>query len=165
MSDEPPKAESAPKKPKLVIVLLVLNLGATGFTTFKVVTAKPPAEASGEKHGSAGSSAPATNEIVGPVVAIAPFVVNLDEPGPSRYLKMTLQFELVVGEADVEEMMKKSEQLIRDTIIGYVSGLKIADTLGANAKDKLRVEIMKKLEEIIGPHKVRRMFFQEFMVQ
>lgn len=164
MSDEPPKADLAPKKPKLMIVLLVLNLGASGFTTFKVATTKTAA--AGEHHGSSGSdgsAAPTTNEVVGPVISIAPFVVNLDEPGPSRYLKMTLQFELIA--AETEDAMKKSEQLIRDTIIGYVSGLKLADTLGTAAKDKLRVEIMKKMESVLGAGKVRRMFFGEFMVQ
>ena len=161
MSEETPKAavEAVPKKPKAVIALLVLNLGATGFTTFKVVTAPPPEPS--EPH--AGHPAIVTNEVVGPVVPIPPFIVNLDEPGPSRYLKMTLQFELV--NHDAEEPFNKSLQVVRDMILGHLSGLKLADTLGTAAKDKLRTDITKKIEGIIGPNKVRRMFFQEFMVQ
>ena len=160
MSEETPKAaeEAVPKKPKAVIALLVLNLGAAGFTTFKVATTEPVAAEPHDSH-----PAPITNEVVGPVVPILPFIVNLDEPGPSRYIKMTLQFELINHEA--EEPFKKSEQLVRDMILSHLSGLKLKDTLGTTAKDKMRSDIMKKIEGIVGPNKVRRMFFQEFMVQ
>jgi flagellar protein FliL len=162
MSDQPPKpADTAPpagKTSKLVLILLVLNLGASGFGTFKVVTAKPAAAA---PH--AEPPPPITSEVVGPVVAMDPFVVNLDEPGTSRYLKMTIQLELINVEA--EATIAKSKQLLRDTILSHLSGLHLADTLGAEAKDKLRNDMVAKFEKILGPNKVRRLFFQEFVVQ
>jgi flagellar protein FliL len=163
MSDEPAaKPEGAPKGPKgpkVMMMLLVLNLGASGFTTFKVATAKP----GGAEHHEAEVAAPTTAEVVGPVIALDPFVVNLDEPGQSRYLKLTLQIELINAEA--ETTITKSKQLIRDTILSHLSGLHLADTLGAAAKDKLRTDVVAKLENIVGPKKVRRIFFQEFVVQ
>ncbi len=162
MSDEPAKkAEpvgSKPSTPKLVLLLLALNLGASGFTTFKVVTAST-AEA-GAAHEVAH---PTTTEIVGPVVALDTFVVNLDEPGSSRYLKLTLQMELF--SADAAPVFERSKQLMRDSILSHLSGLHLTDTLGAAAKDKIRTELMSKVEKITGPDKVRRMFFQEFVVQ
>lgn len=167
MSDTPEEApvdaHDKPKKPKggtspLVMALLVLNLGASGFGVFKIMTATPaaaaPAPVNEEKSG---------KEITGPVVALDPFVVNLDEPGNARYLKMTVQLELV-GEKDAV-IIEKSKQVIRDDVLGYLSGLHVKDTLGAGAKDAIREALMKKLESIVGEHKVRRMFFQEFMVQ
>jgi flagellar protein FliL len=162
MSDQPPKpAESPPaaaKTSKLVLILLVLNLGASGFGTFKAVTAKP---AEGPAHEAAPP--PTTTEVVGPVFAMDPFVVNLDEPGTSRYLKVTIQLELINAEAEVT--INKSKQLLRDTILSHLSGLHLVDTLGAAAKDKLRGEMVAKIEKILGPNKVRRLFFQEFVVQ
>lgn len=164
MSDEPVKpAAAAPpvaKTSKVVLILLVLNLGASGFGTFKAVTAKPahaPAHEE-DKH--------ETNEkieVTGPVIALDPFVVNLDEPGTSRYLKVTFQLELVKPEAAA--LIEKNKQVIRDAILSHLSGLKLADTLGARAKDRLRSDVMDKLIEIVGEHKVRRMFIQEFVVQ
>lgn len=163
MSDEPVKPAAAPptgaKTSKVVLFLLVLNLGASGFGAFKAVTAKPA-------HAAPVEPKPETNDsiqVTGPVVALDPFVVNLDEPGTSRYLKVTFQLELVKG--DVEASIEKNKQVIRDAILSYLSGLKLADTLGAAAKDKMRADVMKKLEEIVGEHKVRRMFLQEFVVQ
>jgi flagellar FliL protein len=161
MSDAPvekPPAPPGPKPSKIILVLLALNLGAAGFTTFKVVTAETP-HAEGEPK----AAPPAGPEVSGPVVALDPFVVNLDEPGTSRYIKITLQVELTSAEA--EHPLEKSKQLIRDMFLSHLSGLKLADCLGATAKDKLRTELMAKLESIVGPGKIRRMFFQEFVVQ
>jgi flagellar FliL protein len=161
MSDEPPPAVSkpkGPKGPKLMILLLVMNLGASGFTTFKVATAQPAEAAPAEP-----PAEPPKNEVVGKVIALDPFVVNLDEQGQSRYLKLTLQFEL--AESETEAAINKSKQLIRDAFLSHLSGLKLVDTLGVAAKDKLRADLMQKLIDILGPNKIRRMFFQEFVVQ
>src|SRR5439155_16561057 len=135
------------KLPKVMVALLVLNLGASGFTTFKVVTAPDAAAATHEPH-----EPPA--DVVGPIVALDPFVVNLDEPGQSRYLKVTLQLELT--KAELEGQLANIKQLLRDVILSDLSGLHLADTLGAAAKDKLRTELLAKIEKLIGANKVRR---------
>ena len=160
MSDDPPKpaepAAGGSKPPKIILALLVLNLGASGFTTFKMVTA----EAAGAPHEAAP---PPPTEVVGTVVPLDPFVVNLDEPGQSRYLKVTLHLELTKPE--FEGQLTASKQLLRDVILSHLSGLHHADTLGAAAKDKLRSELLEKIEKLIGKEKVRRVFFGEFVVQ
>jgi flagellar protein FliL len=162
MSDAPPKPETpaaaGPKvKPsKLILALLVLNLGATGFATFKTLTAKPAQAAKHEV------PPPSTSE-VGPTLSLDPFVVNLDEAGQSRYLKVTMMLE--VSSKDVIVKITKGQQLIRDAILSHLSGLKLADTLGVAAKEKLRNDVIAKIDTILGPGKVRRVFFQEFVVQ
>jgi flagellar FliL protein len=161
MSDEIPTIEPAPppaaKPSKAVLGLLLLNLGATGFVAFKLLTVHPAAAAP-----VAHAAAPITAEVTGPVVALDPFVVNLDEPGTSRYLKITLQLELA---PKAEDSLVKSKQLVRDAILSHLSGLHLKDTLGAEAKDRLRGDLVAKLGKLIGPDKVRRMFIQDFVVQ
>jgi flagellar FliL protein len=142
-----------------VLLMLVLNLGASGFGVFKLLHL-PQAEAAKPE---VAVEKPSTKEITGPVVPLDAFVVNLDEPGTSRYLKITLQLELV--DAKAEETLEKSKQVIRDEVLRHLSGLKLADTLGAKAKDTLRDALMKIIEDVVGPNKIRRMFFQEFVVQ
>jgi flagellar FliL protein len=165
MSDEaapePPKptAGGGAKTSKIVVLFLVLNLGASGFAVFKMMTAKPAEAATEHKE----AAAPVTSEVTGPVVPFDPFVVNLDEPGTSRYLKCTIQAELADPEA--EHAIEKSKQVIRDAVLSHLSGLHVKDTLGASAKDQIRADLMAKIEKVIGPNKVRRMFFQEFVVQ
>jgi flagellar FliL protein len=163
MSDEPPGLKpavpAAAKASKGVLGLLLLNLGVTGFVAFKVLTAQPAEAAAPHPQAAEVSS----SEVTGPVVALDPFVVNLDEPGTSRYLKVTLEMELKPGGG--EETLVKSKQLIRDTILSHLSGLHVKDTLGAEAKDKIRGDLLTKITKLLGPEKVRRMFFVDFVVQ
>ena len=165
MSDEaaplkPADAPPAPKSSKAVLGLLVLNLGASGFAVFKLLTAHPAqAAAPAVAHHVVEVS---STEITGPVVELPPFVVNLDEPGTSRYLKITLQLELFPG---ADHTLDKSKQLLRDTILSHLSGLRIKDTLGAEAKERIRTDLMAKISKMLGNDKVRRMFFQDFVVQ
>ena len=165
MSDEaaplkPAEATPAPRSSKAVLGLLVLNLGASGFAVFKLLTAHPAqAAAPPVAHHVVEVS---STEITGPVVELPAFVVNLDEPGTSRYLKITLQLELFPG---ADHALEKSKQLLRDTILSHLSGLHIKDTLGAEAKEKIRTDLVARLGKLLGPEKVRRMFFQDFVVQ
>jgi flagellar FliL protein len=156
-------APAGPKPPKIVLALLALNLGLSGFAAFKAATAKP-AHASAEKHEAKEAESSAGNgEVTGTVVGLDPFVVNLNETGTSRYLKVSIQLEL--SEHEAEKQIEKSKQVIRDDMLSYLSGLRLKDTLGAQAKDKIRTDLLAKIEDVIGTHKVRRMFFQEFVVQ
>jgi flagellar basal body-associated protein FliL len=163
MSDEPPltpSAAPAAKPSKAMLGLLVLNLAGTGFVAFKLLTAHPAAAAAAP---AAHLAAPApTAEVVGPIVALDPFVVNLDEPGTSRYLKCTLQLELAPRS---EDALARSKELVRDTVLSYLSGLHLKDTLGAEAKDKIRQDLIAKIGKLVGPDKIHRMFFQDFVVQ
>src|SRR5262245_59289513 len=122
MADEtPPSTPAEPakaKSSKAVLGLLVANLGASGFAVFKLLTAQPAAAAPAAGHAAAGEH---TAEVTGPIVALDPFVVNLDEPGTSRYLKLTLQVEL--AKKSEEEVLAKSKEVVRDAILSYLSGL------------------------------------------
>jgi flagellar FliL protein len=159
MSDEAPVTQvekPAPaKSSKAVLGLLLLNVAGTGFVAFKLLTAQPAAAAV-PAHGAA-----AVVE-TGPIVPLDSFVVNLDEPGSSRYLKTTFMAEITPG---TEPLLEKNKQLIRDTILSHLSGLHLKDTLGVEAKDKLRIDVLAKLTKLLGPDKVRRLLFQDFVVQ
>jgi flagellar FliL protein len=168
MSDEPaplkPAGPPSAKSSKGVLGLLVLNLVGTLFVAFKVATAHPAEAAAPHPHEEIS-----TSEVTGPVVGLDPFVVNLDEPGTPRYLKVTLEIELAGGAKGGGEGgeggLAKSKQLVRDAILSYLSGLHVKDTLGAEAKDKIRSDLLARLTKLLGPDKVRRMFFQDFVVQ
>lgn len=161
MSEVPAKAAEAavPRAAasgRLILALLVLNLGASVLAIFHLMTA--PAVA-----GPPAAPPLVSSAVVGPVTGLEPFLVNLDEPGQARYLKATFQLELV-GEQG-EEALERSKQLVRDTILSHLSGLHLADTLGAEAKERIRADLLAKLEKLLGPGRVRRLFYQEFVVQ
>jgi flagellar FliL protein len=141
---------------RLISIVLALNLAAAGLTAFKLRT--PSVEAAVPEP----KIAP-TNEVTGPVKTLEPFMVNLDEEGAPRYLRVVLQMEL--ASADADEAIDHSMHIVRDSILRYLSGLHVADTLGAEAKDKIRGEILSRIERIAGGHKIRRLFFEEIVVQ
>jgi len=172
MSDEPAeKPPEAPKAkvPKVILLLLVMNLGGTGFGVFKLMTAQPAEAATHEKKEVVSST-----EVTGPIIPFDVMTVNLDTRGddPQRgsaepsstthYLKFGMQFEL--ADAEAEHAIEKSKQLIRDAVFSYLSGLHVKDTLGTDGKERIRTDLMAKIEKIV-PGKVKRMFFQEFVVQ
>ncbi|MCX5742126.1 MAG: flagellar basal body-associated FliL family protein [Proteobacteria bacterium] len=69
---------------------------------------------SGSRPSASPSSRPGSTSSRPPVTTFEPFVVNLDEPGTSRYLKVTLQLELATGE--VMHKFEKAKELVRDAI-------------------------------------------------
>jgi len=151
------KAPGAAKPSPVILALTVLNLGASGFAAFKLATAKV---AHAEEH---LEPVPAGNEVTGPLKQFDPFVVNLNEPGSARYLKVVIELEL--ADAKAGKAVDKSKQLVRDEILRYLSGLSLNATLGAENKDKIRNDLQARVDELLGAGRVRRMFFQEFVVQ
>ncbi len=166
MSDAAPEPEApagppAPKPPMVVVALLAVNLLLTAAGLFMAVKKGQPAHAAAGGH--AAAAGPPLREVTGPLITLDPFVVNLNEPGSSRYLKVQLQVEVANGAA--AKAFEKSKQLIRDDLLSYLSGLKVADTLGAESKDKIRDELQAAVAEVIGEDRVHRVVFIEFVVQ
>ena len=161
-SDENKEEPAAPrsKPPIVVLALLVVNIGISGFSLFKAMTATPAHASAGH---AAAEPAPPKKEVTGPLVSLDPFVVNLDEPGSPRYLKVQLQVEMANGGA--VKVFEKNKTLIRDELLGYLSGLKVASTLGAENKNQIRTALEGKVAELIGEERVRRIVFGEFVVQ
>jgi flagellar protein FliL len=153
-----PAAPKAPKSSKLVPLLLVLNLGASGAGIFFQLKHKPEPVAVTPSEEKAKPE-----EKVGPTAALEPFVVNLNEAGSSRYLKATFEIELV--DAKALEALEKSKRGVRDQILRYLSGLAVADTLGADNKDKIRAELLARVDKELGGGKVTKVFLSDFVVQ
>jgi flagellar FliL protein len=153
-----PAGPPAPKPNKIMLGLLAANLAISAFMLVKTIGAKPA-------HAAPEHAQPeATHrEITGPLVALEPFVVNLDEPGSPRYLKVQIQAE--VREEKDAKAFEKNKTIIHDEVLGYLSGLKVSETLGAENKDHIRTELAARMGKVIGDDRVRRIVFGEFVVQ
>lgn len=154
-----PAAPTGPKSSKLVPLLLVLNLGASGAGIFFQLKHKPEAAPVAQSEDKAKTE----EKGPGPTATLEPFVVNLNEAGSSRYLKAT--FEIEVKDVKAMEMLEKDKRGVRDQILRYLSGLGVADTLGADNKDKIRLELLARVDKELGGGKVAKVFFNEFVVQ
>ncbi|HTE54124.1 MAG TPA: flagellar basal body-associated FliL family protein [Kofleriaceae bacterium] len=162
-AEEQPKPAKVPgpKTSKIVLILLLGNLGATGFNTFQGMQQAEAAHAPAK----AEHETPAAEKKIepGPVIALDPFVVNLNEPDAMRYLKAT--FELEVADAPAGKELEKLKRPVRDEVLRYLSSLSVTDTQGEAGKTKIQQEVVKRIDAQLGGGKVRRLFFVEFMVQ
>jgi flagellar FliL protein len=160
-------AEAKPEAPrgktsKLVPLLLILNLGASGAAAFFA----SKAGAAATKAHAPAPAAPEPAELAlptGPTVVVDPFVVNLNEPGSSRYLKATFELELATPKAATA--LEKGKRAVRDDVLRYLSGLKVDDTLGEDNKAKIQQTLVARIDKLLGEGQVRRLYFNEFVVQ
>jgi len=100
---------------------------------------------------------------VGILWTIEPFIVNLAGNDSDRYLKVAMQFE-VHNPALLHELDTVKPRL-RDGIIDLLSSksqMDLADSLG---KQKLREEIIERVNEAITTGKISRVYFTEFVIQ
>lgn len=155
-------APAGPSKAPIiaVVALLAVNLLGTGFIAVKVM------KGGGGGHGPAkeATEEKPKEKLPGPVVTLDTFVVNLNEPGSSRYLKCTIELEVEdpVAQKEIEEQRR----LIRDEILSYLSNLTVKDTMGEAGKSKIKDDLLERSDKAVGgKEKVKHLFFTEFVVQ
>lgn len=99
-----------------------------------------------------------------PIVAFSPFVVNLvDEGDLPRYLKIEFDMELRRG-SDTEEVRTKLGEL-RDAVIVLLTSKRSSDLISIEGKDRLRDEIITRLNGRLQYATVNKIFFKEFIIQ
>jgi len=107
---------------------------------------------------------PEPKAAMGPIYALDPFLVNLaDQRRKSRFLKVSIQLEL-----DKDATMAELEAIkpkVRDSLLTLLSS-KTSDELVTLAdKERLRNEIIHRLNAFLMEGKVVEAYFIEFVVQ
>ena len=101
--------------------------------------------------------------IPGPIVALEPFVVNLDEPAGAHYLRVTVKVEI-----DREENRPHIDErmvMLRDRFITILSSKRMAQLRTQEDKKKLREELLAVAQDLTGERAVRAVYFTEFLTQ
>lgn len=146
--------DDAPKASKLPMLLALVNILVTGAVGFLVFTSAGPQV---EEKEAIDPSIPPT------AVPLDPFVVNLNEPKSSRYLKATIEVE-VHGEERVA-LIEQKKRAIRADLLRYLSGLKVEDTTGEEKKLKIRDELIARVEKQTGADTLAGLYLTEFVIQ
>jgi len=157
------KGESKPKgkKRRVLIVglslLLLIGIGVGGAGYFGVIPIpgftgqpKPP------------SVVPQQAE-VGPIVKLSPLIVNLREEGGRNYLKTIIVMEVDQKEW-VEHVQSKMTQLM-DMAILTLSDKGLEDLRDPASKEKLKQELLVKINEHLDSKKIKQIYFDEFLYQ
>jgi flagellar basal body-associated protein FliL len=148
---------SAPKSNKVTMIIVAacvaLIVGAGGFFFAGV-------------GGSSAQAKEAEVELSGPPVLVAfdPYIVNLNEPGAGRYLKLTVEYE-VAGDKSKEALVSRTAP-IRHKALSHLSGLNFGQTQGSQSKTKIQAKLLKLAnDEFKGQTPIKGVYFTEFIIQ
>jgi flagellar basal body-associated protein FliL len=151
---EQPQPEAAPKKKKgklPLFIILFLVIAGSGGVVGKIFLGGKDAKKS-EK----------LSEEVGAKMTLEEFLVNL-AGGGEHYLKATLALGLAKGES--EEKLKEELAPIRDAILSALSSKDLKDVSSESGKDKLKMEIVDKVNKELRTKKVLKVYFLTFATQ
>ncbi|TLD80299.1 flagellar basal body-associated protein FliL [Helicobacter sp. MIT 11-5569] len=153
-----------------VVALLLIILIVVGILIFSggdeseaAGQAAAPQQQSAANKGSAAN--PNSSLLsVGPMYPLDQFIVNLlASGGGKRYLKTSIALELSL--ADMQAELDTKRDVLRDTIITVLSSKTFEEVQTVKGKQKLKEEIMERLNEFLVDGRVVNMFFTEFVVQ
>ena len=155
-----------------LVLLLVLVMGGGMFMIYtKLPSASPKAAVPETEAGAEAISEKAKPEEIGAVVSVDTFIVNLADPGGNRYLRVTMDLELVGKPADKsahktagDELAKRMPQ-IRDAILMILSTKRYADISTTEGKTALREEIVNAANGLLASSQISRIYFKEFVIQ
>ena len=100
---------------------------------------------------------------VGEMFPLDTFVVNLADSGGKRYLRATLQLELVPEQ--VAETFEQRLPQIRDVILTILPTKTFEDIRTVAGKAALREEILQRLNTLLNVEGVANIYFTEFVIQ
>lgn len=159
---------SSGQKPIILIALAVINMlivAGVGFMLYqgkKKEAAEPKIEQviKGEAEAQK-KEATEEKEVVGKVIPLETFIVNLAGSKGRKVAKVNMELELK-GEQAAEEIDKRKAQ-VRDIIIIILSSKTYEEVSTREGKDSLRNEIKDTINSFLVQGKISNVFFTEFI--
>jgi flagellar FliL protein len=152
--DAPPQTKN--KAPMLkwiiiisIVLLLVVGGGGAGYYFFMKAPAK--------------KTVAQVQPVIGTIYPMEPFIINLQDNQGERYLKLVMQLEISdpVGVKELDLLKPK----MRDNILDLLSAKTYKELMDVGGKQRLREEIMMRLNSIVTTSKITKIYFTEFVVQ
>jgi flagellar protein FliL len=155
VQDVPPAKKKKPIIKIIVIalsVLVVLGAGTIGVLYFY-------------NHSGSAKKAEtvAPRPIVGTLWSIEPFIVNLADNQGERYLKLVMQME--VSDLTVSPQLDQLKPKLRDNILDLLTAKTYTELMETGGKQRLRDEIVIRLNSFLTKGKIVRVYFTEFVIQ
>lgn len=101
--------------------------------------------------------------VIGALWPMEPFIVNLHDNNGERYLKVIMQFE--VSQADVVSELNILRPKLRDSTLDLLASKTYPELQDLSGKQKLRDDLMMRLNSFLTSGKIVRVYFTEFVIQ
>lgn len=157
-----------PRKSKLPLVLGVVSAlllgGAGGFGASMMMGGEEGAEESAEAKvdPETGEAIPEEPSDERSVVELGQIRVNLRGSGGGRVVQMDVHVE---ASTSFQTSIEGRKAELRDSIITVVSDYSYADLEGLDGKTRLRDELLERLNGLMEPERIDRVYFNAFVVQ
>jgi len=158
VKEEAKEKKGGKKKLFLFILLGLLVIGIAGGAVFFLIGKKGE---EGAEKGKATHQAKKKGETV--YYDLEPIVVNLLDPTGKRFIQVRLSLE--IPDKKAEEEIKKREAVIKDTIISTLSGKTVEEVIVPEAKDKLKAELLSKINSALGEELVTNIYITQYIVE
>ena len=162
--DDASNTEDTPKRKKvpinlIIIVILGLCLVGGGVFVWKSgLFSKKTDESDIEaKHETENQ------ELIGPILSLDTFIVNLIGDRGKNYLKAKIELELDSEKATAEINTRLPQ--IRDSILTLLSSKSNEDINSLEGKYQLRAEILTTINQYLKTGKIKNVYFTDFIVQ
>ncbi len=100
---------------------------------------------------------------IGVMFDLGTFIVNLADPGVEMYAKVSITLEL--SDQEVTKEVEKRLPIVKDAVIDILSSKTYSDIRTPEGREKLRFELIKRINTILVKGGVRNLYFTEFVVQ
>jgi flagellar FliL protein len=147
----------------LVITVTVMAVAAF-FVTNKVILPQfgpGGAQSTGDEHSTAETEPPKPGE--GEVYLVEDLLVNPKGTSGKRYLSTSLGLE--VGSEEAMEKLKARDLQVRDLLISVLSARTVAELTNPTERENMRLEIQKRLEEMLNGEKLAAVYFVDYVMQ
>jgi len=163
--EEVQEEEKTAKKPNPFMMMIIGMAGMLIVSIIAfVVVFKVVAPAQNEEKKVATEAAVDNEMYYGKLYALEnPIIVNLAESKGQRYLKVAVQFE--VSNEPVMAELKNRHANILDLLIGILSSKTINDVENTVGRNRLRGEMIDKLNALLVSGRIINVYFTEFVVQ
>ena len=172
MAEEKKDAAAAPsfvkKRLKLIIIVgvaaVVLIGGGLGFLQYQSHKAQAEMEAK-----VAEAKGKATGEVKSEVIeagenyAFESLILNLNNPGDSRYLKLSITAYIASEKMKME--LDKKKPLLQDILVSSISSKAFDEIRDERGKTLLKEELIEKLNKVLTTGRIQHLYFTEFVVQ
>lgn len=154
------------KKPTwLFIVIGIVAVVAVAVAVYAITKSGKSAKSHGKKASAKAGESESVGapEEMGPTFNLGTFIFNLADSEERRYLKATIEIELISPEL-VPEAEKRLPK-IKDSMILLVSSRTASELSTPEGQMLLRQQIAKRLGEIMGEGTVKDVYLTEFLIQ
>jgi flagellar FliL protein len=101
--------------------------------------------------------------VIGTLWPMEPFIVNLRDNNGERYLKVILQLE--VSQSAVVSELDLLKPKLRDSTLDLLGSKTFQELQDLSGKQKLRDDLMIRLNSFLTSGKIVRVYFTEFVIQ